>query len=89
MATKMILISIPLFDSTILGIPSVAKVSKQEAIALARIHLGGLEGLRTDRYKVKCSTINSLCRKGILDGRTGPTEFSKYLGRYFAQEGYI
>lgn len=44
-------------------------LSPAEHTAMARIHLGGLEALRTDTYRCACSTVDSLIRKGLLDKR--------------------
>lgn len=44
----------------------VAKLSQHEEVAIARFHLGGFEGLRTQEYHTDVSTVRSLLKKKLI-----------------------
>lgn len=78
------LICFPNFEVAILGGPSSVKLTEGEAKAMERVHLGGLEALRTDTYRCGCKTVDSLVRKGLLAGN-GPTDLGRRVGRAVAE----
>jgi len=61
------------------------KLSPKEKQALIRIHLGGMESLRTPTYHTASATFASLLKKGLLEGN-GPTQIGKELGREYAEQ---
>ena len=60
-------ICFPIFEARICGFPEVVKLTNAEHKAMARIHLGGIEALRTKSYSCACRTVDSLVRKGLLE----------------------
>jgi hypothetical protein len=57
----------PALKCRLFGWPDYVRLTAAEAKAMARIHLGGLEALRTPTYSCACKTIDSLVRKGLLE----------------------
>ena len=78
------LIVFPNYEAAILGGPSSVRLSDSEAKAMERVHLGGLEALRTDTYKCACRTVESLVAKGMIAGN-GPTDLGRRVGRAIAE----
>lgn len=74
------IIVFPKLEVVILGGPDSVKLTEAEAVAMSRIHLGGMAALRTPTYSCACRTVNSLVTKGLL-GRDGVTA----LGRRVAE----
>lgn len=60
-------ICFPIFEARICGFPDTVTLTNAEHKAMARIHLGGLEALRTASYSCSCRTVDSLVRKGMLE----------------------
>lgn len=78
------LIVFPRVEVAILGGPDSVRLTDGEARAMERVHLGGLEALRTDTYRCACRTVDSLVRKGLLAGN-GPTDLGRRVGRAVAE----
>ena len=70
------LIVFPCYETALLGGPATVKLTDKEANAMRLYHLGGAEAWRTETAHVACKTIDSLCRKGLLD-RNGATQLGK------------
>jgi hypothetical protein len=63
------------------------KLTNREAEAMRLYHLGGPEAWRTETAHVACSTINSLFRKGMFEGKD-VTEFGRWVGQQCADRAH-
>ena len=70
----------PILKSKVCGYPPLVRLTEAEAKAMRYVHLGGIEALRTERYRCTCRTVDSLMRKGLLAGN-GPTPLGCEVGR--------
>ena len=78
------LVVFPAYETAIIGGPDSVRLSDAESKAMERIHLGGLDALRTESYRCACRTVNSLIKKGMLD-KHGPTALGCRVGRAVAE----
>lgn len=62
------------------------KLTATERRTLARWYLGGIDAIRTPEFSAKCSTINSLVRKGFV-GPSGLTEKGAAEAKQLADAG--
>lgn len=78
----------PCAEVAICGVPPMVKLSDNQARAMARIHLGGPEALRTETYRASCRTVQSLFDAGLLD-KNGPTYLGKRVAESCAESGLV
>lgn len=71
----------PVVVCRMFGFPDLVKLSAAEFKAMERIHLGGMEALRTSTYKCSCRTITALIAKGLLDSH-GVTALGRAVGEH-------
>jgi hypothetical protein len=83
----------PLYLSRMFGWPEYLRLTDAEHHALALIHLGGIEALRSNGERTACKTVDSLVRKGLLESleqctlpdgsvrRGGLTDWGKYVAQ--------
>lgn len=81
-------IAFPKHESLICGFPSTIRLTAVEGHTMARIHLGGMESLRTPTFKATCNTVASLMKKGLL-GNNGPTDLGKRVAQTLADDGVV
>lgn len=76
MESKVHWVVMPKVMTSLMGWPDKLKLSAVQARAVVRVRLGGMGAMRTESFKVACSTVSSLCKLGLL-GRDGLTELGQ------------
>jgi len=66
--------------SQIFGFPAEIRLTDAQAVAMQRVHLGGIEAICTPEYRTTSSNISSLVKMKLLDSH-GPTELGKAVGK--------
>jgi hypothetical protein len=82
------LVTFSVLEVRLLGGPDSVRLTDAESKAMERVHLGGLDALRTDTYRCACKTVDSLCKKGLLAGN-GPTDLGRRVGRAVAEGSLV